>query len=61
METTVNDCGVRVKRACCSCAFKELTRLVTLRLCRKHGRKVKPGDVCDDWRMSEVLRRLTCR
>ena len=53
-----NGFGIRIKRCCASCAYKELTRLVTQRRCTKHRENVKPSDVCKDWEMSETFRTL---
>ena len=53
-----NGFGIRIKRCCASCAYKELTRLVTQRRCTKLKKNVKPSDVCKDWEMSETFRTL---
>ena len=57
-EMTENAYGIQVKRCCASCAYKKLTRLMTLRRCTKHRANVKPSNVCKDWVMSETLREL---
>ena len=53
-----NDFGIRIKRCCASCAYKELTRLMTQRRCTKRKMNVKPSDVCKNWVMSETFRTL---
>ena len=53
-----NESGIKIKRCCASCAYKELTRLVTQRRCTKLKKNVKPSDVCKDWEMSETFRTL---
>ena len=55
-----NAYGVRVKRCCASCRYKELTRLLTTRRCRKHLETVYPCNVCKDWEMSETLKSAGC-
>jgi hypothetical protein len=60
-ELTENAYSVVVKRACCSCAYKVVTRLLTKRLCKKHKRMVSPHDVCGKWEMREELRRLNIK
>lgn len=54
-----NSYGVGVKRCCASCAHKGATRLMTLRRCKKHARNVKPVEVCPDWKMSDLLRKIS--
>lgn len=53
---TRNTFGVSIYKCCASCAHKDLTRAVTLRRCTQHGRDVRPGDVCNDWAMSNQLK-----
>ena len=55
-EMTENAYGIQVKRCCASCAYKKLTRLMTLRRCTKHRKNVKPGYVCKDWVMSDTMK-----
>ena len=55
MEMVVNPYGIRVKRCCASCAFKDLTRAKSLRRCTKHHRNVRPLDVCNCWLMSKLM------
>ena len=45
-----------VKRCCASCAYKQLTRAVNWRRCRKHRRLVSPHDVCDNWKMKQIMK-----
>ena len=53
---TVNTFGITVNKCCASCAFKDLTRAVSLRRCRKHGRDVRARDACECWTMNEQLK-----
>ena len=53
-----NRFGIRVKKCCASCAFKNLTRAVTERRCKEHAKRVNPGEVCECWKMSSVLRSI---
>ena len=46
-----NSFYVKVKKCCCSCAFKDLTRASGTRWCTKHDKKVKPCDSCRAWRL----------
>ena len=47
-----NQFGIKVKKCCASCAFKDLKRAVTKRYCKEHARYVKPSEVCECWKMS---------
>lgn len=49
--------GVWVKRCCASCAFKQLTR-TTLRRCKLKDQLVRSSDVCDEWLMSGMMKKL---
>lgn len=53
-----NRFGIRVKKCCASCAFKDLTRAVTERHCKEHAKTVNPGEVCECWKMSSLLQAL---
>lgn len=53
-----NAYGVRVKRCCASCMFKDMTRATTTRYCTKKEHKVNPRDVCDLWKMDELFANL---
>ena len=55
LARTENTFGIRVNKLCASCAYKDLTRAVSLRRCTKHGEDVRPRDVCKCWAMSEQL------
>ena len=59
-DVVENSYGVRVKRCCASCAHKDVTRLMTLRRCTRLHENVRPGDVCKDWTMSDLLSDLKC-
>lgn len=53
-----NAYGVRVKRCCASCMFKDMTRATATRYCTKKEHKVNPRDVCDLWKMSNLFSTL---
>ena len=55
LARTENTFGIQVNKCCASCAYKDLTRAVSLRRCTKHGKDVRPRDVCECWAMSEQL------
>lgn len=55
LPTCKNAFDVVVNKCCASCAFKDLTRAVTLRRCMKHGKGVRADEVCADWTISEQL------
>lgn len=48
---------VRIKRCCASCAHKRLTR-TTLRYCNLHDELKRSSEVCDEWMMNGVMRKL---
>lgn len=56
MET--NKFGVKVNVCCASCANKCLNGVTQERECSKHGGKVASDDSCDDWQMSEAMKRV---
>ena len=49
--------GVRIKKCCASCAHKRLTR-TKLRYCNLHDELKRSSEVCDEWLMSRMLRKL---
>ena len=51
-----NAFNIEVKKCCCSCAHKDLTRAMGSRWCEKHDKAVKPGGYCHCWRMSRQLK-----
>jgi hypothetical protein len=59
VETAVrivrNNCGIRVKRCCASCAKKEYT-YTGKRFCTVDGKRVEALNVCQQWQMSEGLK-----
>ena len=57
-EYVTNSKGVRIKKCCASCAFKNPSRRLGKRLCTKHGLEVNPCDRCSLWRMRGTLRKL---
>ena len=48
---------VRIKKCCASCAHKRLTR-TKLRYCNLHDELKRSSEVCDEWLMSRMLRKL---
>ena len=53
-----NRFDIRVKKCCASCAFKDLKRAVTKRYCKEHARCVNPSEVCERWKMSDLLKQV---
>ena len=53
-----NQHGIRVRRCCRSCAYKAMTRALSLRRCTKRRKDVSPDGVCRCWTMSEQLKRV---
>jgi len=53
---TVNRFGVSITQCCASCAFKELTDVVSERTCTKRSKTVSPHTVCCHWQMSANLK-----
>lgn len=53
-----NQFGIKVKKCCASCAFKDLKRAVTKRYCKEHARSVNPSVVCERWKMSNLLKQV---
>ena len=60
LETVTNGYGIRIKRACMSCAHKDYTRSRKLRLCCVTLKKVSQYHVCEKWTLSEQLERAGC-
>ena len=55
---TTNNCGIRVKKCCASCVYKEQSRSFRWRYCRILKSTVNHRGVCDRWAMSKVLSNL---
>ena len=55
MFQTKNAFGVVINKCCASCAFKDLTRAVSQRRCKKTGKSVSPSGYCKQWAMSRQL------
>lgn len=55
LETVTNGYGIRIKRACMSCAHKDYTRARKLRLCCVTLDQVSQYHVCEKWTLSEQL------
>ena len=53
-----NAYGVRIKRCCASCIYKDMTRATATRYCTKKDHKVNPLDVCDLWKMDRLFANL---
>ncbi len=55
-EYVTNEFGVKVRKACMSCAYKMCTGNLFFRRCVMHLKNVKPWGDCEDWRMNQTLR-----
>lgn len=55
MFQTKNAFGVVINKCCASCTFKDLTRAVSQRRCKKTGKSVSPSGYCKQWAMSRQL------
>ena len=55
MFQTMNAFGIVINKCCASCAFKDLTRAVSQRRCKKTGKSVSPSGYCKQWAMSRQL------
>ena len=55
LETVTNGYGIRINRACMSCAHKDYTRARKLRLCCVTLDQVSQYHVCEKWTLSEQL------
>ena len=53
---TRNAFGIQVKKCCASCAHKQLNRTVSQRVCAKHNKEVRACEVCECWKMSDMLK-----
>jgi hypothetical protein len=49
--------GLRVKKCCASCAFKDETRSASKRKCTMLGTAVRPCNCCKKWKMDSLLLR----
>lgn len=58
MRRTGNKYGVKINKCCASCRFKETTRMMTTRHCKKLDKEVSQLDMCECWKMSKLLREL---
>ena len=58
VEYAKNAYGLRVKKCCASCAFKDETRLLTKRMCTMYDLEVRPCDCCKAWKMNTQLVRV---
>ena len=58
LRYTKNPYGVNVCCCCGSCAHKDYTRAFGKRFCAQHNKEVAASDLCDDWQMSESLKRV---
>ena len=55
MFQTKNAFGVVINKCCASCTFKDLTRAVSQRRCKKTGKSVSPSGYCKQWARSRQL------
>ena len=55
MFQTKNAFGIVINKCCASCTFKDLTRAVSQRRCKKTGKSVSPSGYCKQWAMSRQL------
>jgi len=55
MFQTMNAFGIVINKCCASCAFKDLTRAVLQRRCKKTGKSVNTCGYCKQWEMSRQL------
>lgn len=55
MLQTLNAFGIVINKCCASCAYKDLTREMLQRCCKKTGKKVNPCGYCKKWAMSHQL------
>jgi len=55
LETVTNGYGIRIKKACMSCAHKDYTRARKQRLCCVTLNQVSQYHVCEKWTLSEQL------
>lgn len=55
---TRNRYGIKVKCTCMSCAFKEITRNQSMRICTQDNKEVSRCYVCDNWKMNKTLQAL---
>ncbi len=59
-EYVANAYGIAIKKACVSCAHKQLARSLKKRHCAEHEAEVKPSHVCSLWKMSEQVKQAGC-
>jgi len=52
-----NKHGIRVARCCMSCAYKECTERMRLRLCTLDNMMHRRHHVCKEWKMNRTLER----
>lgn len=57
IEFVRNVYGLRIKKCCASCAYKDETRSVRKRMCTMSGEEVSPCDCCKAWKMNNLLMR----
>ena len=55
-----NAFGIRVKKCCASCRYRDVNRTVSTRYCTQHQRVVKAKNVCSLWQMSDGLQHAGC-
>lgn len=55
IEFVRNVYGLRIKKCCASCAYKDETRSTRKRKCTMSGKDVFPCDCCKAWKMSNLM------
>lgn len=55
---TRNPYGIRIKMCCASCQHKAISRLLTVRHCKEHARKVQSSELCECWKMASQLKNV---
>ena len=55
IETVLNQHCIPVKKACMSCAYKDVTRMNKRRFCTVRKKEVDKYGLCEQWEMSELL------
>ena len=58
LETELNSHCIEVKKACMSCAYKDVTRMRRTRFCTLRNEEVDKYGLCEQWEMSELLKKL---
>lgn len=54
--TVENGYGIRVMKACMTCAHKDCLRLSKSRMCALHRKRVSRYGLCDQWKMNPQMK-----